>query len=62
MTIHPDLEPHPDLEALAFLLGRWEGAGIGGGVFALAAAACLFLAVRVFAAGGRPGDKHSDAS
>ena len=30
MAIHPDLEPHPDLEALAFLLGRWEGAGIGG--------------------------------
>ena len=27
---HPDLEPHPDLEALSFLLGRWEGAGIGG--------------------------------
>src|SRR6266702_3418376 len=26
------------------------------------AAACLYLAVRVFAAGGRPGDKHSDAS
>ena len=30
MAIHPDLEPHPDLEALSFLLGRWEGAGIGG--------------------------------
>ena len=30
MAIHPDLEPHPDLEALGFLLGRWEGAGIGG--------------------------------
>ncbi|WP_283138781.1 FABP family protein [Rhizohabitans arisaemae] len=23
-------EPHPDLEHLAFLLGRWEGAGVGG--------------------------------
>ena len=32
------------------------------GVFAVAAAACLYLAVRVLAAGGRPGDKHSDAS
>ena len=32
------------------------------GVFALAAAACLYLAVRVFAAGSRPGDKHNDAS
>jgi THAP4-like, heme-binding beta-barrel domain len=30
VAIHPDLEPHPDLEALSFLLGRWEGAGIGG--------------------------------
>jgi len=30
MAIHPDPEPHPDLEALGFLLGRWEGAGIGG--------------------------------
>ncbi len=30
MTIQPDLEPHPDLGALRFLLGRWEGAGIGG--------------------------------
>ena len=28
--MHPDLEPHPDLQALRFLLGRWEGAGIGG--------------------------------
>jgi hypothetical protein len=25
-------------------------------------AACLYLAVRVFAAGGRPGDKHGDPS
>ena len=32
------------------------------GVFAVSAAACLYLAVRVFAAGDRPGDKHSDAS
>jgi hypothetical protein len=28
--MHPDVEPHPDLGALRFLLGRWEGAGIGG--------------------------------
>jgi hypothetical protein len=27
---HADLTPHPDLGALTFLLGRWEGAGIGG--------------------------------
>ncbi len=28
--MHPDVEPHPDLGPLSFLLGRWEGAGIGG--------------------------------
>jgi hypothetical protein len=33
------------------------------GVFAVSAAACLYLAVRVVAAGGRPGeDKHGDPS
>lgn len=28
MDAHPDL--HPDLERISFLLGRWEGAGVGG--------------------------------
>ena len=28
--MHPYLDLHPDLEALSFLLGRWEGAGVGG--------------------------------
>ncbi len=28
--MHPDAPMHPDLEPLRFLLGRWEGAGIGG--------------------------------
>jgi len=32
------------------------------GVFAVTAVACLYPAVRVFAAGGRPGDKHGDPS
>jgi hypothetical protein len=32
------------------------------GVLAVSAAACLYLAVRVFAAGRRPGDKHGHPS
>jgi hypothetical protein len=32
------------------------------GVFAVCAVACLYLAVRVFMAGGRPGDRHGDPS
>jgi hypothetical protein len=37
-------------------------AAIVTGVFAVTVVACLYLAARVFAAGGRPGDKHGDSS
>ncbi|GAA3530238.1 FABP family protein [Nonomuraea rosea] len=30
MTTMEEPEVHPDLEPIAFLLGRWEGAGVGG--------------------------------
>ena len=30
MAMQSDPELHPDLKSLSFLLGRWEGAGIGG--------------------------------
>ena len=30
LSVMDDVKPHPSLAPLLFLLGRWEGAGVGG--------------------------------